>query len=120
MAVWPDDLPPLPLYDGYQEVPPRTALRTNMDAGPVKVRRRYSANVRLLKVRYSLTAEQVELLDQFFVETAEGGAVSFTWVHPRTGVEVEVRFGAEPRYTVKSPDLYLAEVEIEILPGTTA
>ncbi len=118
MAEWPSDLPMEPMYDGFQEVPPRTVLRTTMDAGPVKVRRRYTANIRLIKCRFSLTKDEVAILDLFFTDVAEGGSVPFTWTHPRTGDAVLARFGTEPRYTIKSADLYIAEIELEVLPGT--
>lgn len=116
-ATWPAALPPLVAVDGYGEQPPDTALRTRMDAGPAKVRRRFTAGPRPLSVRLDLDATQVEALDAFYVTTLEGGALAFDWMHPRTQAATALRFVRPPAYRPLSSDAaWSAALQLEILP----
>ncbi len=45
MATWPATLP-APALSSLRETPPDNLIRTQMDKGPAKVRRRTTANVR--------------------------------------------------------------------------
>lgn len=99
MPSWPTSLPQRPLIEGYQETPPNVLLRTQMDAGPAKVRRRFTAGVRIYSVAYLLTSTQLTTLDSFFVSDCKHGSVSFTWPHPRTGANITVRFLEPPQYS---------------------
>ena len=98
MAAWPETLP-LPLQDGYKESPPNTTLRTAMDAGPDKVRRRYTAKPRNITIKYHMTKAQIETLDTFYVTTTLSGSLWFDWTHPRTGNACSARFINEPDYS---------------------
>ena len=115
--VWPVGLPQLTAVEGYGEAPPDTALRTNMDAGPAKVRRRSTAGIRPLSVQFDLDAAQVETLDAFYVATLQGGALSFDWVHPRTQAAATLRFVQPPAYRPHGSDAaWRAVVQLEVLP----
>lgn len=121
MTIWPSNLPQrLPLA-GYQESPPDTTLRTQMDAGAAKMRRRFTANVRPINATLILTDAELEILDDFYVDDLEGGTLPFEWIHPRHADEspamtVLFRFIKTPIYTVISRDIWQAAVELEILP----
>ena len=95
---WPVALPPAPMPRGYTEQPPKLTIRTEMDAGPAKVRRRFSAGVRPLSCIWTMDDAQLATLDAFFTVTLEGGAKRFNARHPRTGQTVEMRFVGEPSY----------------------
>ena len=115
--IWPAGLPQLVAVDGYGEQPPDTTLRTRMDAGPAKVRRRFTAGVRPLSVRLDLDATQVGVLDAFYVATLEGGALAFDWVHPRTQAAATLRFVRPPAYRPLSSDAaWSAALQLELLP----
>ncbi len=115
--VWPLGLPQLVAVDGYREAPPDTALRTRMDAGPAKVRRRSTAGIRPLSVQLDLDAAQVETLDSFYVEALESGALGFEWVHPRTRVATTLRFVRPPAYQPRGSDAaWRAALQLEVLP----
>lgn len=115
--AWPAGLPQLVAVDGYGEAPPDTIMRTNMGAGPAKVRRRSTAGIRPLSVLLDLDATQVETLDAFYVETLHGGAVAFDWIHPRTQVAVTLRFVRPPAYRPQGSDAsWRAAVQLEVLP----
>ena len=74
MSDWPAaPFPQVPLVEGYDEAAPSTTVRTKMDAGPPKVRRRYTAGVRNFGIMLDLTLAQVETLDAFYVTTLHGG-----------------------------------------------
>lgn len=120
MPDWPATLPQVLPVAGYSETPPDTALRTQMDAGPAKVRRRFTAQVRPINATLILTAAQVQILDDFYVTTLEGGALPFDWIHPRDTASpptvVQFRFVRPPQYAALEPDIWQAPVELEILP----
>lgn len=115
--VWPDELPVRPLYEGYQEIAPTVVLRTQMDAGVPRMRRRFTAAPRPVKCVLSLTTEQVALLDTFFTETLEGGADRFEWLHPRTEEPADFRFTQAPQYVHIGPDLWKVQLLLEIMPA---
>jgi len=116
MPAWPATLPQDALIDGYDERPPETALRTPMDAGPAKVRRRFTAGVRVVSATEALTRAQVDTLDAFYLTDLQGGALSFDWTHPRTQAAVQFRFVAGPRYAPQSQTDWLAQLRLEIVP----
>ncbi|MBL8967959.1 MAG: hypothetical protein JNG85_13205 [Spirochaetaceae bacterium] len=112
--TWPSPFP-LPLEQGYSEAAPDTSLRTKMDSGPDKLRRRYTAAPRAFSLRYHLTRDEVATLDAFFVTTVRSGTLRFNWTHPRTGAACEARFLSAPKYSPDGPEA-TAAVEIEVMP----
>jgi hypothetical protein len=113
---WPSDLPDQPLKRGYEEGPPNVALRTQMDAGPDKIRRRTTAGPRQIAVQFRLSPSQLETLDTFYTDTLEGGTLRFDWTHPRTGTSVEFRFVEPPSYQALRADRYRVQAQLEIMP----
>lgn len=116
MANWPATLPQSALAQKYNEKPPKTVLRTEMDAGPAKVRRRFTAGVRQFRIGLVLTKTQVATLDTFFVTTTNDGADQWTWKNPRTNSAANFRFVEEPTYTHRSGDYYFVQLTLEQLP----
>ncbi len=115
--VWPATLPQEPLAQGYAERAPDTVIRTQMEAGPPKVRRRFTAGVRSIECRLRLIPAQVDTLDAFFNTTVAGGALPFDWKHPRTGTAVTFRFVEPPSYApVARGALWQASLRLEVLP----
>ena len=93
-------------------------LRSTVDAGPPKVRRRFTANVGIVTCRYSLTKAQLVIFDNFFFGPAGGGSVAFEWPHPWKHVTVRVRFREVARYgnAGHPEDAWTVGVVLEILP----
>lgn len=116
MASWPATLPQLPMASGFSESPPDTTVRTKMDAGPAKVRRRFTANVRPIKASFLMTTAQIADLDTFYVTTTVGGSASFTWIDPRTSSSKSFRFMAPPEYNLTSGDYWSVSLQLEQLP----
>lgn len=100
---WPVSFPP-PVLASYREQPQSQMIRTEMDAGPAKVRRRFTAKVTRLPLEWHLTSAQVSTLDSYYDNDLKGGSLPITaFTHPRTGVALNhVRF-VEP-YEVSASD----------------
>ncbi|MCW5699969.1 MAG: hypothetical protein KIT00_09020 [Rhodospirillales bacterium] len=115
--VWPYSLPQRPLAQGFNEQAPNSVIRTQMEAGPPKVRRRFTAGKRTIDMQLRLNADQVETLDAFHDSSLQGGALSFDWVHPRTGAAATYRFVESPSYApIARGRLWTATLKLEILP----
>ena len=97
------------------ETPPDTTLETQMDAGPPKARRRFSAGIRKLDMKMIMTAAQVATLDAFYVTTLSGGALTFDYAHPRTGATETYRIGALS-YTHRGPSVYIVNFQLKQQP----
>jgi hypothetical protein len=115
--LWPLSLPAAPLVKGYAEVPPNIVLRSTVDAGPPKVRRRFTAGVGQIECGYALTRAEMTTLDDFFFITTGGGALPFLWVEPRRSAELSVRFKEPPHYRPEdSNEVWMASLVLEVLP----
>lgn len=116
--VWPVTLPQSVLVQGYSETPPQLSIRTDMDAGVAKVRRRFTSSIRPIECNTLLTAAQVATLDAFYLSTLEGGALRFEWNHPRTGATVEMRFMEPPQYTPAGGGVtyFNVSLKLEVMP----
>ncbi len=115
MAIWPATLPQTPLQSGYEEGTINTSIRSSMEVGPAKIRRRISAGVKEVKFQFLFTSTQLSTFIEFYEDTLMSGAVHFTWNHPRTGVNEKWRFKKSPNWG-KNGSYYLTNLELEILP----
>ena len=114
-TTWPAALRDLWLKDGFREVPPKNMLRTAMDVGPPKVRRRTTANIRAFFGQMFLTPALVTVLDDFFVTSTKSGTLTIELKHPRTGATGTYRFVKEPQYASHNEG-FLASIQLELLP----
>lgn len=123
-AVWPVALPQAPITAKVTGSDEPAVVRTAMDAGPPKVRRRYSAPWESWTVLLRVTRLQLETLNTFFRTTTEAGALPFEWKHFETGNQVDMRFRGPPQKRANAPrnagklDLWDVEFEVELVPGT--
>ncbi len=76
-----------------------TAIRSDMDVGPNKVRRRFTRGVDTYTASIYLTSAQYVIFDAFFKTTLNGGVLSFDFNHPITGDLKEFRFVGTPKYS---------------------
>lgn len=116
MATYPASLPQEFSTDGYEESPPDNILRTKMDKGPDKIRRRTTANIRPIKTTLRMTGTQVETLETFYVTTLLSGSLTFDWVEPRSGTTAEYRFVKPPKYTALGSDFWGVAFDLEQMP----
>lgn len=119
-VTWPVGLPQDFLASASRETLPDVVLRTPMDAGPAKVRRRYTTNVRPVQGQLvPMTRAQVEIFKTFFNESLAGGSLAFDWIDPLTEDAVEFRFVCPPPpdlVVIPDSDLIGVECRLEILP----
>lgn len=116
--VWPATLPQV-VQKGYTETGGVLVLRTSMDAGPAKQRRR-GARSKTMQVSFLMTSTQVDAL-QDFVENVLRGTARFGFNHPRTGLVAEVRIVPQQEGTLYNiqyigPEYFTVSMSLEILP----
>jgi len=96
MAVyrWPTALPQKPLVDGYKRTLPNNLLRSSMDTGSDKVRKRGRFKPQVVSASYVLTATQRNTLEDFVRNSIAEGAICFNWPHPELNKLVRARLKA--------------------------
>jgi len=118
MAVpaWNVDLPTKLFVAGYGQSFPAVTIKSDMDAGPAKVRRRFTAGVEPVSGTMIMTAAQLATFDTFYNTTLLGGSLRFSWTKPPAHtVACEVRFTEVPSWT-KVEDEYEISLSLEVLP----
>lgn len=95
MPIWPLDLPQAPQRDGWSDTAPNNLLRSEMESGPMKVRRRGNAKPHTAKATYVFTDEEADVFERFALETLAGGAIAFDWWHPTLRRYVRARLAPE-------------------------
>jgi hypothetical protein len=121
-AVWPVTLPQA-LRVGFKATAPNVVIRTAMDAGPAKIRRRFSTNVYSVQGEVLMNGAQIATFLDFFLNTLAGGALPFQWTVPWNGHPVDFRFAKPPDLGALAPRASLAEpyavpLSLEMLPWT--
>lgn len=91
-AIWPSSLPQYVLQEGYSEKLNNQTIESQVDSGPVKVRRRYTKQIRTFEVSILLTQSQFADFETFWQTTLAGGSLTFDWVHPLTRATLTFRF----------------------------
>lgn len=115
IPVWPSTLPFELLQRGYTQAAADTTLKTSMDAGPSKIRRRYTAGVESVTGTLILSEPQLTTIRYFYKTTLKGGSLRFTWVEPVSLTNVEFRFTGPVQWSM-SGGWYEVSLELEILP----
>jgi len=116
---WPTTLPQEMLVDGYNRTAANGILRSDMDAGPAKVRRRFTSAPQVIAGSIFVTAAQLALFKTFYNTTSLGGSLRFDWVDPDNGTTaVEMRFAAPPTWAPQggSEEYWVIEMALEVLP----
>ncbi len=116
MADWPLDLPQFVLRDGYEEGFKDLVIRTKMDTGAAKRRRRFSDGPEEHKFPMTLTNDELDIFKTFYEVDLASGALSFTKIHPRTGISETWAFtGPIPPMKALGPDTYAITLPLEKL-----
>lgn len=114
--TWPATVPDDFLWEGYRETPPNNVIRTSMDVGPDKIRRRSTAAVSSISCKMVLTKTQLGYFDTFYNTTLVNGSLTFDLTHPRTGSSKEMRFQNPPEYIYISGNYWSVLMQLEVLP----
>lgn len=118
-AAWPSELPTGPevLLDGHSEVWSGHLIRTDMETGPAKLRRRTTAVTRNITCRMALDLNQVAELRRFHATTLDYGVKPFQFDLPREGGDILCRFVGDITITpMGSGELWTASFTVEKLP----
>lgn len=113
---WPATLPNNLLVDGYSQASANVMLRTSMDVGPAKVRRRFTAGVQPIAGQQEMTLTELGTFRGFYHNTLHGGSLRFVWRDPVTHANVEMRFTEPPTWTALGGLHYMVSMSLEILP----
>lgn len=115
MASWPLTLPQYIDQDGYQEKLPKLFIRTAMEAGIPKRRRRFSSSVRPIQGQMLLTFAEMQIFEDFYMNDLAGGSQTFDWVHPRTQAPCVMGFTSEPSVSAQGA-AFILSMELEVMP----
>ena len=111
-------LPQVP-QKGFTESIGVSVIRSTMDSGPAKMRRR-ALGVNTMDLSFIMTTAQTTALENFIKNTLNG-VKRFTFPHPRTSANVEVRIvpsgeGEFFKLQYLAPGYWQTSLKFEILP----
>ena len=92
MINWPASLPQSFLALSFQEKGPNNIIRTSMDSGPAKTRRRFTATTTPIEGSMIMTVAQFITFKSFFNSTIEDGALAFDMPDDVDGGTMTVKF----------------------------
>jgi len=115
MAAWPETLPQAFLQDGFQDSEPKYFVTTEMDAGPPKIRRRFTATSRPISGDMVLTSTQKGTLKTFYRNYGANEITTFP--DPDGGTDLTVVFSEPPTYTVYAGADWKAHLSFVVLPS---
>jgi len=99
---WPELLPSGLLENGFSQQPQNNVIRTAMDAGPKKARRRYTARTVKYSGKQVFDAAELAVFEQFYHNVIADGVLRFNFTDPVTGETAEFRFTED--YTLRALD----------------
>lgn len=101
---------------GFTHAIGKTTIRSTMDVGLDKIRRRFTKGIDLFSCTIDLNYDDYSLLYNFFDTTINGGANTFEYDHPFTGTTSEFRFIEPPSITPKGGKWFTVTMKWELMP----
>ena len=89
---WPKELPQILRLEGLSGKMRTATVRTEMDAGPKKTRRRYTVSQKDFTGSVIVTEQQRQILESWYQKVLGGGALRFVMTDPQTLEPAEFRF----------------------------
>lgn len=115
--MYPAELPQFVQIDGYDETLPWPVKRTQMQSGPAKQRREFTAAETPIKFRTDvMTAAQAAVFEEWYYVTLGHGSLEWDWVHPRTQDVATYRFTAGPKPLPVAGGRVAYLLSLEIMP----
>lgn len=100
MAVaYPATLPDAPLRSGYNQKQQSNVVRSSVDVGEAKVRRRYTDPIYNENWQMILTPVQIPIFNSWFNTDLQSGVLRFTFNDPVTDTASEYRFLDMPAFS---------------------
>ena len=110
MVLWPEKF--VILKDGFSEGLPDRVIKSQMDVGPAKKRRRTILASYVIKFTCVIQISDVDEFRNFYLDNDFD---VFDFKHPRTGNIVKARFNNVPTLAMNET-FYNSIVEVEIIP----
>lgn len=117
---WPSDVPQKPLVDGYQENEENNVIRTQMDQGPDKVRRRTTDNVQNYQMVFRMDDTEKSNWQDWYENTVKHGSLKFDFDDPTDGNTYEWRLviPPEPQWSSQGGNIFDLRIQMEKLPAS--
>lgn len=116
MTDWPSGLPSRWLRSGLSESLADNTIRSQVDRGPAKVRRRTVAKTRTISGQMHMTHAEWDILDDFFLNTVKE-TLPFNIADPfKDGDVLQVRFTSPPRRSYFAPGAVKVDLSLERMP----
>ncbi len=119
MTTWPSDLPTVPVRDGYRVSSDNGLVRTEMESGRARQRRRFVRAYKRVAITWRLSDVELERFRSFFYWDINHGADVFAISLPvaATSRPVSARFvvDSQPRISYRGPALWDLTCELEII-----
>ena len=93
-----------------------TTIRSSMDVGPSKVRRRFTKGVDEMTGSITVKNDLYSTWENFFKVTLAGGSLTFEYNHPITGVLTEYRFKGMPSVSNIGGEYFRVSMSWEEMP----
>lgn len=100
MAAYPASLPQYPLEKGFVDQRQPGTIRSQMETGAPKTRKRFTAAIRMLKWPTILNGTQRATFDTFFKTTINEGNDTFTMNDPVDNGSISVKFRSPPAWSI--------------------
>jgi len=119
---WPAaPFPQVPTHQGYAQREQTAVIRSQMGYGPAKVRRRTTAAIQPVNASMTLNDTDKATLQTFYTGTTAGGTLRFNWIDflkdpDAPANNVEYRFTSPIQWSSRGPNIWLAVMNLEILP----
>ncbi len=115
--TWPLSLPQLVDVANFARNSSNNVIESQVDAGPAKIRRRFTVKSKLLVVNLDMTADQYNTFEDFFEVGCLSGAQPFTWVDPISQATATFRFRLPPpQLTALDPNFFRLQLNLELMP----
>ena len=100
----------------YSEKAEPVTVRTNVEEGPAKVRKRFTQRVIRAQVGMQMRIDQYDILDDFFYIELNGGVGRFNFKHPWTAAPSVWRMVESPDYESMGPVAVSVVMVWELMP----
>ena len=114
---WPAGVPKEFMKNGYDDGIADNRLRSPMDIGPGKKRRRSTWTPREVSGSIIMTKDQVATFEAWFNDTLAGGVYNFQLEHPRTGELLTWDMQNTPKPKPYMGEEWLVPVELREVPS---
>lgn len=114
--VWPPELQQYLDQEGYQLTLGETVVRSDMDVGPAKTRRRFTKGIDQHSAQITIDQDMFDIFQEFYKTITNGGALRFEMLHPITRETAEFRFLGPPSFKPLGGGWFQASFTLEEMP----